>query len=582
MKLPHSPTVSSVQLRNFRGFRDHTVSLDKNSVLVGQNNAGKSTFIDALRLLAIASNRVAAATYQAAPAWLDGEASGMGFRVNFQTIDFDFRNVTTNLRDDQPAKLQLVYSNRARLTLWLGSGASENFAQLSTPTLGIIKSKAEAASVSVCSVIVMPPLGALNPRETMIAKDRVAEFLYGRLSSWHFRNQLNEFPDRYKEWALVLEETWPGIQVKSFTNDGGESGKELSLIVREGPFASEVAWVGSGLQAWMQILWFVCRAKRDALVVLDEPDVFLHAGMQRKIAKLVLSGGFKQAAIATHSSEIISDVEPTCITVVRKRERSSWKPGRKAELQKVVDDFGSRHNLQLSKLASARKIALFEGEDQKFFLEASLKISSNAYYKFSAIPSFDIQGVDNWHQAIGAAKALYAASEGSMPVHLFIDRDFRSDDEVSAIQADCAKANLDLTCWSRKEIENYLVNSAPIARFVRQKRSHVTDEDIERMMEDTARSLVDYTVRAIADRWQRQNKGASVSKAMSEAELIFESFTKTRKISEIVPGKRLISELSKRSKAEWNSSFAPMTLCRIHTLDEFPAEFRDALGILLQ
>lgn len=582
MNPPTFPTISSVQLKNFRGFRDHTVALDRNSLLVGQNNAGKSTFIDALRLLAIASTRVANAIYQAVPEWLDGEASGMGFRVNFQTIDFDFRNVTTNLRDGQPAKLQLVYTNRARLTLWLGSEPGENFAQLSTPTMGVIKSKLEAASVALCSVIVMPPLGPLNPRETTIAKERVSEFLYGRLSSWHFRNQLDQLPDQYKEWCLLLEETWPGIQVKTFEKNGGDSGKELSLIVREGPFASEAAWVGSGLQAWMQILWFVCRADMDALVVLDEPDVFLHADMQRKIAKLVLSGGFRQAAIATHSSEIISDVEPACITVIRKRERSSWKPGRKAELQKVVDNLGSRHNLQLSKLAAARKIALFEGEDEKFLLEAALKLSSNAYYKLSAIPSFEIQGVDNWHQAIGAAKALYAASDGAMPVHLFIDRDFRTDDEVSSIKAECAKANLDLQCWSRKEIENYLVNSAPIARVVAQKRPSVTTRDIEQMIQEVAESLTEYTIGAIADRWHQKNSRESVSRAMKEAKSIFDNFANSRAISEIVPGKKLISELSRRCKAEWNCSFAPMTLCRSHELHEFPDEFRNALNILLQ
>jgi len=62
--------VESVRLENFRGFRDHSVSLLPTTVLVGQNNAGKSTLIDALRILAIAVRRAAMARYDATPEWL--------------------------------------------------------------------------------------------------------------------------------------------------------------------------------------------------------------------------------------------------------------------------------------------------------------------------------------------------------------------------------------------------------------------------------------------------------------------------------------------------------------------------------
>lgn len=555
--------------------------MEANSLLVGQNNAGKSTFIDALRLLATAISKAGTATYQLAPAWLDGEASGMGFKCNFETIDFDFRNITTNLKNDAPARLQAVFSNRARITLWLGTQTGENFAQLSTPKLGVIRTRSEACGVGLCPLIIMPPLGPLNPKESVISKGRIKEFMYGRLSSWHFRNQLYELTPEYRKWRELLEETWPGVQIKSFTGGGGESGKEFTLVVREGPFASEAAWVGSGLQAWMQILWFVCRADKDAFVVLDEPDVFLHADMQRKIAKLVLSGGFRQAAIATHSSEIISDVEPASITVIRKRERASWRPGKKAELQKVVDSLGSRHNLQLAKLAAARKVALFEGEDQKYLLETSLKINSDSYYRMSRIPSFDVQGVNNWHQAIGAARALHASSDGEIPVYLVIDRDYRSIEDIDKIRDECNKFKLNLHCWSRKEIENYIICPTVIQRIVSRKVPSISLSTIEELVIDTAESLREYTVGAIADQWQLANRKAAASEAMRQGVRIFEDMCRERPVEHVVSGKRLIRELSKRSQERWSVSFAPMTICRSTAIDEFPEEYRKLLKTLI-
>lgn len=43
--------ISRVQIRNFRNFKSIDVPMSKNSVLIGENRAGKSNFIHALRLV---------------------------------------------------------------------------------------------------------------------------------------------------------------------------------------------------------------------------------------------------------------------------------------------------------------------------------------------------------------------------------------------------------------------------------------------------------------------------------------------------------------------------------------------------
>lgn len=49
--------LKTLRLRNFRAFADHTVPLKKLTLLVGENNAGKSTVVEALRLIAIITHR---------------------------------------------------------------------------------------------------------------------------------------------------------------------------------------------------------------------------------------------------------------------------------------------------------------------------------------------------------------------------------------------------------------------------------------------------------------------------------------------------------------------------------------------
>src|SRR5690349_18695749 len=49
--------LAQLRLQNFRCFDDHVVPIRDCTVIVGNNNAGKSTLVDALRLVSIASAR---------------------------------------------------------------------------------------------------------------------------------------------------------------------------------------------------------------------------------------------------------------------------------------------------------------------------------------------------------------------------------------------------------------------------------------------------------------------------------------------------------------------------------------------
>lgn len=562
--------VESVRLENFRGFRDHTVTLLPTTVLVGQNNAGKSTLIDALRILSIAVKRAGMARYEGTPDWLAGTAAGMGYRLIFDTIDFDFTNLQYNHDRSEPSLLTLRYDNGASARVWLRESKSESFAQMFDEHGSRVTSHAAVNHLDVPSIYVMPPIENFYGHERKISTSRVHEFMFGRLSARHFRNQLSERVPEYRQWRKLLEETWPGVSIKAFDGTNGSLGDELSLIVRDGPNSNEIAFVGGGLQAWMQILWFLCRAPSNGVIVLDEPDIFLHADMQRKLIKVLGLRKYRQTIVATHSSEIISDTPAETICVVRKREKTSWRPLTHSKLQTVIDRLGSRHNIQLSKLASARKAAVFEGDDQKFLSEVAIKISTSCYDRFIAVPSFQLTGVDNWQQAIGAAKVLSAASESTMSVHVILDRDYRSDAEVKKLHEQAGKFDLALSIWDKKEIENYFIHAGAIARLIsRRGKTKVTQEEIEQAITCACDALIDQSVGAIADRLHQMDKSEAHSTVHKKAEKMFRAMSKARGIRNVVSGKRLLGKLSELSKKQYGVSFGAMAVCKEMRGDEF-------------
>jgi energy-coupling factor transporter ATP-binding protein EcfA2 len=564
--------VESVRLQNFRGFRDHTVVLLPTTVLVGQNNAGKSTLIDALRILAIAVRRAGMARFEATPDWLDGTTSGLGYRLLFDTIDFDFTNLQYNHDRRDPALITLRYDNGVSVKVWLRESKSESFAQIFHSDGGLVTSHSAVTGLGVPSIYVMPPTENFYGHEKKISKARVHEFMFGRLSARHFRNQLSELAPAYGQWKKLLEDTWPGVSIVAFDGANGSVGDELSLIVRDGPNSNEIAFVGGGLQAWMQILWFLCRAPSNGVIVLDEPDIFLHADLQRKLIKVLGLRKYRQTIVATHSSEIISDTPPETICVVRKRESRSWRPLTHSKLQSVIDALGSRHNIQLSKLASARKAVIFEGDDQKFLSEVAIKVSVSCYDRFIAVPSFQLSGVNNWQQAIGAAKLISAASESSMPVHVILDRDFRTDAEIKKLNDEASKFGIALSIWDRKEIENYFVHGGAIARLIsRRGKTQVTLEEVEQVISNVCEDLTAESVGVIADRLHQLDKSEAHSTVHQKAEKLFRAMVKARGARNVVSGKRLLARLSETSKKQYGVSFGAMAVCKEMRADEFDA-----------
>ena len=109
------------------------------------------------------------------------------------------------------------------------------------------------------------------------------------LAPRHFRNQLRLLSQRsaYRDFRELAEASWPGLQVRALRGARGGIGAELFLGIRDRDFVAEVARMGHGLQMWLQTMWFLARTPPTASVVLDEPDVYMHPDLQRRMIRLV-------------------------------------------------------------------------------------------------------------------------------------------------------------------------------------------------------------------------------------------------------------------------------------------------------
>jgi AAA ATPase domain/AAA domain, putative AbiEii toxin, Type IV TA system len=449
-----------LHLSNFKCFRAHTVTLDETTVLVGKNNAGKSTIVEALHLVAAVVNR-RGATFVPPPGWTGLPRFQLGVGPSLARLDLDLRKIFHRY-GEPPAVIKATFDNSIEVTVYLGS-QDKAFATIEHRR-DWITSNGKFAALRIPWIYVLPQVAPIPEREPILSEEHVSQNLYTRLSSHHFRNQVFQKPGNFKEFKELAETSWHGLGIERVGRELSDKGPVLSMLVRDGDFVAEIALMGHGLQMWLQTIWFVSRTPPEGIVVLDEPDVYMHPDLQRKVFRLV-KRRFSQSVIATHSVEIMAEADPGQILIADKSKAKSVFANTEPAVQSLVDRLGGIHNVHLARLWSAKKFLLVEGKDVSFLRHFHRLLFPDAEIPLDAIPSLPVGGWGGWAYALGSSMTLRNAVGDRVVVYCILDSDFHTQTQIENRYKEATARGIHLHVWSRKEFENYLeVISKPCTR----------------------------------------------------------------------------------------------------------------------
>lgn len=292
--------LNSLQLKNFKGFQDQRIEFAEFSVVVGRNNAGKSSAFEAVRILSNVVSKFPKGKFLNRPPWIDGDGIGISPPIDDQqrkpeTLFFRYK--------DPPATIQAEFSNGTRVEVFIGTGGVL-FAEAITPKEQIVDSLSKARECEFPPIAILPQIRPLEDYERVLRADYVRKCIDTHLSSRHFRNQIRFLKEHFESFRDLFQQTWQGIRVSEFIAHDAQYEDELSLMLMDDGFVAEAANFGHGLQMWLQIVWFLARTPSESVVVLDEPDVYMHPEQQAKMATL-LRDRFRQCLLSTHSEQII-------------------------------------------------------------------------------------------------------------------------------------------------------------------------------------------------------------------------------------------------------------------------------------
>lgn len=570
--------LKQLRIRNFRGFRKHVLPLRRTTLVVGRNNAGKSSVVEALRLLSVITTRFRALGYHKGPDWGGIPKREYGVRPSLKGLEINFSTLFHRY-GEPPAVIEATFDNETAVRIYIG-GEEQVHAVVLDDRGRPVKTKAAASRVDLPVVEILPQIEPLEQGEVILSEDYVRRADSSRLFSKHFRNQLKVFADRVRPFKEIVEETWPGVQVRDLQSPRKLPGEPLSLMIRDDDFVAEAGSMGHGLQMWLQTMWFLARVQGASCVILDEPDVYVHPDLQRRLVRY-LKRRHEQVIIATHSVEMMADVDPEDVLVVdRKRSTSRFATDATA-VQRLVEHIGSVHNLQLARLWNAKKCLLVEGRDLTLLGLVHRLLFPEAE-PLETIPHIEVGGWGGWPYAIGSSLLLRNSGGEEIAVYCILDRDYHSDDTVARRYEDSGRRGVSLHVWSRKEIENYFLLLEPIVRAISRRMpartSAPSPDELSVQLDQICDGLKDETFDGMAAEILADNRALGAGGANKAARQTLNGRWQTLEGKlRTVSGKRVFAELSQWAQVQFGASLSAGVVARELTERDVDAELSDVV-----
>lgn len=578
-----------VVFKRFKAFESFTLNLRHFNIMVGPNNAGKSTVLVAFRILEAGLRK--ARTRK--PELLNGP-NGLvrGYAVDLAGLSIGEENLFFNYDESEPALVTFSLTGDKKLVLYFPeAGSCFLIADDPRRTVG---SPSAFKSAFHCPIGFVPILGPVEHNERLYEKEAARLALFNYQAARNFRNIWHHYPEDFEAFRSILRETWPGMDIEKPEVNTSHQKPVLSMFCSEDRIAREIFWAGFGFQVWCQMLTHLVQSRDSSIFLIDEPDIYLHSDLQRQLLTLLGDLG-PDILIATHSTEIVSEAEADDIVLIDKSRRFAKRITDRSRLTEVFSILGSNLNPILTQLAKTRRVVFVEGKDFQVFSKYARKLGLKDLANRATFAVIPIEGF-NPDRARSLKKGIELTLGGKVRAAVVLDRDFRSDAECDSIKARCGDF-CDLVVIHRcKEVESFLLVGTAIDRAARsrvEEQSRRTGDKLEyrsecsKLLDALAEDKKSYVMsRFIASRRRFVRRSTPGEDEATTDQAALEEFAADWEDSprrlELVPAKDALSAINQHLQESYGVSVTAAGIIDEMRSDEIPSGMRHLLGRLAE
>lgn len=357
-----------IRVKNYRKFSDFTINLTSKNIMVGPNNAGKSALIDSLRILQFGLRYA----IRKRPKYDNLDLVG---HVNFYEIEdsslpISLENINHNYGNDD-AVIEYLHTNGSKAYVLLHP---DRITRFGVDANGMrVSTGADFCKSFPLDLVIVPTIMPFLAEENYVTDNTLKKNEGTRVASRNFRNYWYRKTDKeFYDFAKDVSLAWPEIIMNRPELDQ----HKLTMFYSENRIDREINWSGFGFQVWLQILTHLQRSPLGATVVIDEPDIYLHPDLQKKLVKL-LGERYAQFILATHSVEIINCADGKDIVSVNPGRKQGYRLKTNQDFEEIYGYIGAADNADYARIAKVRKVVFFEGNDRKTYSKFAKKFGFN-------------------------------------------------------------------------------------------------------------------------------------------------------------------------------------------------------------
>jgi hypothetical protein len=430
-------------------------------------------------------------------------------------------------------------------------------------------------------------------RPQLIQEESVRRNLNTTRASGNFRNYWHYHLNEFHEFRMFVRDTWSGMDIQWPELDMTGAAPCLFMFCSENRIDRELYWAGFGFQVWCQLLTHIQRARTATLLVVDEPEIYLHPDLQRQLLS-ILRGVRGDVLLATHSAEIAAEAEPSDLLLVDKSKRATHRVHDSAGVVSALDALGSRFNFSLTQIARTKKILFVEGTEYGILKRFAMNLGLGglaAAIDFAILP---MEGFPPIQQVRGVCEGIRDAVGQDVKFAAVFDRDYRADAWVDHFQEDMAGIGVQCFVPARKETENYLLISSALRRTVdaevenqskRGGRRTPPPPDLDSILEDITNDwftecLSRYQHRALEAAKALHRPVADTTVLQAAADSFKERWEGLDTRLELVPGKRTFARFNSALQELCGASLSKYTVAESVRPEEIPSELVGILRLL--
>ncbi|MEW6289515.1 MAG: AAA family ATPase [Thermodesulfobacteriota bacterium] len=465
--------ITKLALRNFKSVSEQVYDFFQFDLLIGRNNSGKSTVLQALAIWQYCVDEFHRLK----------RSGTKGVQVvlpNFTALPVPEFNLLWKDRTDRHwpmvngKKKQEYILIGIRVEWLMETGATDSFGVelryhspqtiYAIPSDGWAKFRECEKQGILPKIAYVPPFSGLEPTEKKLDDSPIRQQVGKGQPGSVLRNLLLRVcppPERESDGRIVkrpspndwqelaaITERWFSVKIREPKYDSAGD-VYITVEYRQNGKNYDIISGGSGFHQTLTLLAFLY-GYQPTTILLDEPDAHLHVNLQREILDFFKRKSFErntQFLIATHAEEFARGVDASQIVSLL-----SQVPRRIQSTPEVLRAMSEVTNEEIARLMASPYILYVEGESDERILRA-WAAQCCAQVAIDKV-CFKTMGGGGKENMKNRADEHYAALQQIIPE---VSRLMLFDYDNSANAFHPPTDNLTLTEWKRKNIENYLL-----------------------------------------------------------------------------------------------------------------------------